>query len=165
MKLCPKCQANVEGLVDHCDCCGASLNPRKSLFLCACYDLPECLGFASLSYHFLESIEPSEADRYSSFLEKVFVEMFCYPDSMIQRVNIRNRVYFSKKRKFARVSIVVPYDEFVYAGKKNKQTIVYHALYRGIQMLEKRLQKDKCDISELLKDAERIASTQSKPSK
>ena len=30
--LCPKCGANVEGLIKWCDCCGAELHPKNTLF-------------------------------------------------------------------------------------------------------------------------------------
>ena len=33
MKFCPNCGANVEGLIHHCDCCGALLSTTSSFFV------------------------------------------------------------------------------------------------------------------------------------
>ena len=35
MKWCPKCGADVEGLLYYCDCCGAFLEEKKSVSLLA----------------------------------------------------------------------------------------------------------------------------------
>ncbi len=59
MKYCPKCQANVEGLIYRCDCCGASLEEKKKkLFICGIYELPQCFDFATLIYEMIELLQP-----------------------------------------------------------------------------------------------------------
>lgn len=156
MKLCPKCEANVEGLIDHCDCCGASLDTRVRLFACFCHDFPECLGFSSLAFDLVDLLEPDDTSRYHQYLEKVVVELFCYPQAIIERENIRNRVYYSAGRKLARVTIVVDYNEFVFSNKDTKTSIVASAIHQGIMLLRTRLMKAKIDIGGIVTQAEEM---------
>lgn len=156
MKLCPKCQANVEGLVGYCDCCGASLDTQTHLFTCVCHDFPECLGFASLTFSMLDEIEPTDPSQYTGFLEKIAFELFCYPESIINAEKISNRVFFSAKRKYARVTVVVDYDDYVFADQNEKVSLIANAILQGIQLLHGRLQKYKVDIDEIVSQAHSI---------
>ena len=68
MQYCPKCQANVEGLLERCDCCGAFLKARKPRFFgCAVYELPQCIHFSSLTYEMIDMLQPENPEKYQEF--------------------------------------------------------------------------------------------------
>ena len=156
MKLCPQCQANVEGLIGHCDCCGASLDTRTYMFSCGVHDVPECLGFSSLAFQLTEELEPEDTARFADFLEKVVIELFCYPEAMVIDNNIKNDVYYSAAKKFARVTAVVSYWDFVFADQDKKAGLVARAIHQGIHSLQARLCKKNVSIAEITANADRV---------
>lgn len=156
MKLCPKCQANVEGLVNYCDCCGASLDTQIHLFTCICHDFPECLGFSALVFDLMDRLEPTDPAQYTAFLEKISFELFCYPESIILAEKLRNRVFYSAKKRFARVTVIVDYNKYVFSERAEKATLVEEAIYKGILLLQARLHKEKLDISGIVEKADNV---------
>lgn len=159
MNFCPKCGADVEGLIYRCDLCGALLNPRVTLFRSVDYTLPACLGFSSLSESMLEALEPDDPANYSSFLEKIEFDLYCWPESLIRSEKVRNRVWYSAKQKFARVSAVVDINDYVYGDKNEKASLIAEALLHGILSLHARLQKDKYGIDEIVAKANEILAS------
>ena len=101
MKLCPKCQANVEGLVGYCDCCGTLIEQQKHFFTCGIYELPQCLGFSSLAYEMIDALQPKKPALYEDFLNQVGISMVCYPEWMLIDGNIKTQLKYSPKRKYA----------------------------------------------------------------
>lgn len=157
MKYCPKCQANVEGLIYRCDCCGASLEQkRKRFFTCGIYELPQCLGFSSLTYAMIDALQPKNPEKYEAFIEEVGIRMVCYPESILANGNIRNRLHYSQKKKYAGLTITVNFNEFVYANKEEKSSLVAAALLQGIHLLQMRLQKNRLNIDDLVAQAETV---------
>ena len=157
MKYCPKCHANVEGLIHHCVCCGALLNPKPSLFFCGVYEFPACYKFGDYSFQMLDEIEPSDLKKYSSFLKEIRVYMICVSDYMIITQNEKERVRYSPKKLEASMTLIVKYNDYVYADKTTKAKLVAEAIIRGLTMLNERLAKYyKLNIDTLLKDAKDI---------
>lgn len=156
MKLCPKCQANVEGLIDHCDCCGASLDTRVRLLSCGIHDVPECLGLPSLAFQMIEEIEPSDPAQYAEFLEKVVFRLICYPESMLVDGKLCNCVNYSAAKRYASVTVIINYNDFVFADREEKAALVAESIRRGVSLLQKRLQKNKLSIDEITANADRI---------
>ena len=159
MKICPKCGADVEGLIYRCDLCYALLDPRITLFRSVDYTLPACVGFSSLSGSMLEVLEPDDPDQYSSFLKKIEFDLYCWPESLIRSEKVRNRVWYSAKQKFARVSAVVDINDYVYGDKNEKASLIAEALLHGILSLHVRLQKDKYGIDEIVAKANEILAS------
>ena len=155
MKICPKCGADVEGLIYRCDLCYALLDPRITLFRSVDYTLPACVGFSSLSESMLEALEPDDPDQYSGFLKKIEFDLYCWPESLIRSEKVRNRVWYSARQKFARVYAVVDINDYVYGNQDEKTSLVAEALLHGILSLHARLQKDKHGIDEIVATAEK----------
>lgn len=154
MKYCPECQANVEGLIEHCDCCGASLKPKtKRFFVCGIFELPQCLYFSSLIYEMLDAIQPKNPEKYKTYLEQVGIRMVCYPEWILDDGNIKNRLRYYKNDKYASLTVIVDYREFVMADKDKKAYLVANALLQGILLLQARLHRDKICIDDIVAHA------------
>ena len=77
--LCPKCGANVEGLIEWCDCCGAKLHPKNTLFSRMVY----CTGaffdidiYLNQIFDKLNNICP---DSYADVLQRIEFDFWCFP--------------------------------------------------------------------------------------
>jgi len=159
MKWCPKCGADVEGLLYCCDCCGASLEEkRKRFFTCGVYELPQCFGFSSLTYEMIDILQPKQPEKYESFLSEVGIRMICYPESILVDGNIKNRLRYSQKKKYAGLTIVVNFNEFVYANREEKANLVATALLQGVHLLQTRLSKSQLSIDDIVVQAEALLS-------
>jgi len=155
MKWCPECGADVEGLLYCCDCCGASLEEKKKrFFTCGVYELPQCFGFSSLAYEMLNALQPENPEKYETFLEEVGIRMICYPESILADGNLKNRLRYSQKKKYAGLTITVNFNEFVYADREEKASLVATALLQGIHLLQTRLSKSKLSIDDIVAQAE-----------
>jgi hypothetical protein len=159
MKRCLVCGADVEGLLYYCDCCGASLEVnKKRFFTCVIYELPQCLGFSSLAHEMVDALQPENSEKYESFLSGVGIGMICYPESIIADGNIKNRLQYSQKKKYAKLTIVVNFNEFVYANKEKKASLVATALLQGVHLLQTRLSKCQFSINDIVFQAEALLS-------
>lgn len=157
MRYCPKCGADVEGLLYRCDCCGASLEEtKKRFFTCGVYELPQCFGFSSLTYGMIDALQPANPEKYEGFLEEVGIRMICYPESILADGNIKNRLQYSHNKRYARLTITVNFNEFVYADREGKANIVATALLQGIRLLQRRLEKSKLSIDDIVEQAEML---------
>ena len=159
MKYCPKCQANVEGLLYRCDCCGASLEQeKKRLFKCVIYELPQCLGFSDITRELIDAIQPQNIGEYGDFLECIGISVICYPEWMLESGNIKNRVRYSKEKKYMSLTVTVDFDSFVKAAAERdnnkKYSLVANTLLSGIYSIQKRLSKSKLNIDSIVKRAE-----------
>ncbi len=159
MKYCPECKANTEGLLSRCDCCGASLEQeKKHLIKCGIYELPQCLGFSNTIRELINAIQPQNIDEYSDFLECIGISVICYPEWMLESGNIKNRVRYSKEKKYMSLTITVDFDSFVKAAAERdnnkKYRLVANALLSGIYSIQKRLSKSKLNINGIVKKAE-----------
>lgn len=159
MKWCPECGADVEGLLYRCDCCGASLEEKKKrFFTCGVYELPQCLGFSSLTYEMIDALQPENSEKYETFLEEVGIRMICYPESILADGNIKNRLQYSQKKKYAGLTITVSFNEFVYANREEKANLVATALLQGVHLLQTRLCKSQLSIDDIVAQAETLLS-------
>ena len=157
MKWCPECGADVEGLLYRCDCCGASLKEKKKrFFTCAVYELPQCFGFSSLTYEMIAALQPESPEKYGDFLEEVGIRMICYPESLLVDGNIKNRLQYSQKKKYAGLTITVNFNDFVYADNAEKANLVATALLHGIHLLQTRLHKSKISIDDMVARSEKL---------
>ena len=155
MKTCPECQANVDGLIHYCDCCGASLEPQnKRFFTCGIYELPQCFGFSALTREMIAVLQPANPEKYEAFIEEVGVRMVCYPEWILIDGKIKNRLYYSFKKKYAGLTIIVNYAAFVVADREEKAAMVATALLQGIYLLQSRLSKNKYNIDGIVAQAE-----------
>ena len=160
MKLCPKCKSNVEGLIHHCDCCGAVLDAKTRLITCGVYDLPACLDFGELSFKMIDEIEPKDISRYD--IKEILFKIVCWPKSLLESLNVKEGVYFSPQKKKSRVSVLVDYEIFIHSNKKSKELLVATAIHRGIYLLSNKLNKQKINIDDILISADIMLKKYSK---
>ena len=153
MKYCPNCHANVEGLIYHCDCCGALFEQKKHFFICGIYELPQCLGFASLTREMIDALQPENPKKYEEFIQEVVIQMICYPESILADGNIKNRLYYSSKKKQAKITIIVDYKDFISADTQKKSSLIANSLLKNLHLLQKRLQKNKLCIDDIISKA------------
>lgn len=142
MIYCPKCHANVEGLVYRCDCCGALLDKsKKRFFKCGIYELPQCLEFSSLIYEMIDALQSIDSEKYGKFLENVSISMICYPEWMLEEGKINEKIIFFPKKRYASLTIVVDFKQFVAADHEHKADLIAKTLLQNIKKLQKRLMK------------------------
>ena len=156
MKCCPNCGANVEGLLYWCDCCLSPLHPKKQFVGCAIYDLPQCLGFASLIREITDAIQPENPDQYSEFLDEYVIGMYCLPKGMLENFKIKEYLSYWPSKKYGSMKIIVDYDEYIHADKKGKARLVADGLLRALCALESRLQKKGLSIDDMLTRAKTV---------
>ena len=72
------------------------------------------------------------SNKYNEFLEWVGISMVCYPEWILKDGNIKNRLYYSTKKKHAGLTIVVDFESFVYGSREEKADIVSRHCLRGL---------------------------------
>ena len=115
-KLCPKCGANVEGLIERCDCCGASLQPNLKSFL---FFSTESKG--SVATQIIRILNPVETyftqkyrgRKFSENLDDIAIIPVCIPEDMIQDGCLKERRYVSLKKRYADIRLHISYDAFI----------------------------------------------------
>lgn len=142
MRNCPNCQANVEGLTHHCDCCGALLQESKSFFR---WHVFVTSGSGDLSryvkelFQHLNSISSTaQSGNYPNFV----FEIYCYPEEMIQNLRTKNGVYYSKKRNRLQVKIVVDYERYISGSQRGKREITKAAVQNAISKARCRMEHE-----------------------
>lgn len=141
--LCPKCGANVEGLVQWCDCCGAELNPKQALFSRMTY----CTGaffdidiYLNQIFDKLHNIPP---EPYSDVLHKIEFDFWCYP------IKKKTGVSYYASRKQAIVTIEVDRAEYLYGSTEEKLALLTCEVKEKMDILHQRLLKKKIYIDDL----------------
>ena len=141
MKYCPNCQANVEGLIHHCDCCGALLNEQqqKSFWAWQSFEMAyDFHTYVNLSMKKIESIEKLE---YKPYFEEIYIGFFCYPAPILEYLKIKKNVRCSLVKKNVNITVVVNYNEFVNSNQEKKQKLVENSILEAIEKMELRLLK------------------------
>ena len=133
MKKCKYCGANVEGLVNRCDCCGAPLKQDKlvwqSKVTAHTGDLPKYLKSV------FEKIDDKELDKIFPSLNIIIFEFFCWPEDMIAELNVKNKIFFRRMKKQAVVTTVIPFDDFVGQSNAAKEQLVKSVVKRRMKDL------------------------------
>ena len=141
--LCPKCGANVEGLIEWCDCCGAELHPKKTLFS----RMTNCTGaffdidiYLNQIFDKLDNIPP---EPYADVLHRIEFDFWCFP------IKKKTDVTYYASRKQAIVTIEVDADEYIYGTKKEKLALLTYEVKDKMDILHQRLLKKKIHIDDL----------------
>lgn len=142
-KLCPKCGANVEGLIEWCDCCGAQLYPKRTLFSHMIY----CTGaffdvgkYTNTIFNKLDNIAP---EPYEDVLQRIEFDFWCFS------IKKKTGVSYYASRKQAIVTIEIDADEYLYSTKEEKLALLTREVKEKIDMLHQRLAKKKIHIDDL----------------
>jgi hypothetical protein len=64
--------------------------------------------------------------------------------------------YDIHKKKYAGLTIIVDFNEFVYADREEKASLVAKAILQGVSLLQTRLYKSKVSIDDLVMEADRL---------
>lgn len=150
MRLCPSCGANVEGLTHHCDCCGALLSTTTSFFVWHTFVTEASGDLYSFMKDIFQKFEGIDASQYSNFLQKIEVNVYCYPDSILIEQGIKNRLYFSTARKKASLTVVLNYDDYVYGDRNAKKELLSLELKAGFTRIRNKIIKIDNTIDQFL---------------
>lgn len=138
-----QCGANVEGLIERCDCCGAALHPKKTLFSRMTY----CTGaffdidlYLNQIFGQLDKIPP---EPYADFLQRIEFDFWCYP------IKKKTGVSYYASRKQAIVTIEVDAYEYIYGTKDEKLALLTGEVKEKMDMLRQRLAKKKIHMDDL----------------
>ena len=133
----------MEGLIEWCDCCGAKLHPKNTLFSRMVY----CTGaffdidiYLNQIFDKLNNIRP---DPYNDILQRIEFDFWCFP------IRKKTGVIYYASRKQAIVTIEVDADEYIYGTKEEKLSLLTHEVKDKMDMLHNRLLKKKIHIDEL----------------
>lgn len=157
MNSCPKCGANVEGLIRHCDCCGAPLNLSTAFFTCSTVEFP--CDFGHRASEIISKAESIDTSEYQDFLTKISFYFYCVPKFLADRENIKNEVCYSRVKKHAEITVLVDYVDYVYEDEDNetytsakeRMVTIVSSIQQGIHSLEEHLAKRNLSINNLVK--------------
>lgn len=113
MKNCPNCDANVDGLLYQCDCCGYIFLKNNSLFIQHVNTVAGSGDLAGYLKDILDRLNSSEIAKQFHSLDIVTIEVYCYPKYMVKEYNIKDKNYVSLRKKKAILTRVVCYEEFI----------------------------------------------------
>lgn len=140
MKYCPNCGANVEGLVNHCDCCGAQLGSLPYLRWNGC----TVSSVGDVSDHLkiiFDDANLAIANTNLDGLPPIVFTVFCYPPEMIENFNMRDHFYYSRSKKLICVIVIIPYDEFLHSDRDKKRELVKQTICSSFKKIIKSYRK------------------------
>ena len=150
-KLCPKCGANVEGFIERCDCCGASLQADLKSFL---FFSTESKGSAATQImRILNPVETYFTQNYrgikfSENLDDIAIIPVCIPEDMIQDGCLKERRNVSLKRRYADIRLHISYDAFIKGDQSARIALCAKNIAEAVSYIKK---KDKTfDVEQFL---------------
>ena len=148
--LCPKCGANVEGLVEWCDCCGAALDPKKTLFSWMTYSTGAFFDIGLYLGEIFEKLDQIPPEPYADYLERIEFDFWCYP------IDKRSGVTYYASRKHAIVTIEVDPEEYLWGTKEEKRALLLREVKEKLRLLQGRLEKKDIHIDDLFQRVDGI---------
>ena len=141
--LCSKCGANVEGLVHHCDCCGALLNLEQTLFSRMVYCTGAFFDIDIYLNQIFDKLDHISPEPYADILQRIEFDFWCFP------IKKKTGVSYYASRKQAIVTIEVDADEYIYGTKEDKLALLTHKVKEKMDILQQRLAKKKIRVDDL----------------
>lgn len=142
-KICPKCGANVEGLIEWCDCCGAELNPKKTLFFRMIYCTDTFFDIGQYINKIFDKLDTISPVPYADVLQRIEFDFWCYP------IKKKTGVSYYASRKQAIVTIEVDAEEYIYGTKEEKLALLTREVKEKMDLLHQRLVKKKIHADDL----------------
>lgn len=133
MKYCPRCHANVEGLVHHCDCCGALLSVNRDFFIWHAFTMSASGDLPDHLKEFFSKANSCNSEGTAANLREIVFDVYCYPAQMLRELKIRERMYYSKGNQKLFIKTVLCYEPYLLKGKTGKQEMVNHLLCSDLQ--------------------------------
>ena len=149
MKYCPKCNANIEGLTRHCDCCGAPIKVGQDFVIWHLYvtaaagDLPQ---YVKKICNELNTV----ASAFNEVTPRLVFEIFCYPDDMIRSLKIKEGIRHSRTKKCVTVKLIVDYERYVGSERSEKELMIAEAIHKSILCVHHRTGETYAGLNELL---------------
>ena len=141
--LCPKCGANVEGLIERCDCCGAALSTKKTLFSRMIYSTDAFFDIGEFINMIFDRLDDISPEPYADSLQKIEFDFWCFP------IKKKTGVSYYVSRKQAIITIEVDADKYLYSTKAQKLDLLTREVKEKMDMLHQRLVKKKIYIDNL----------------
>lgn len=154
MKFCTRCGANIEGLVRHCDCCGAPIVLQDELVFWNTFMTQASGDLAFWTNQLFQKVISRTHFSHFDNLSKIKFELYCYPTEIITSENLKSRVYHSKTKKEFRVRIVMNYGEYTLATPQKRKTLVADSIVQGIYLIKNKLPKSEISVLHFLCDFE-----------
>lgn len=133
MKKCKYCGANVEGLINRCDCCGAPLIQDKvvwqSKVTAYTGDLPQYLKKV------FEQLDEEKIKKLFPCQDILIFEFFCWPDDMLEERKVKNKIFSRRREKQAVVTTIIPFDSFVGQTNSSKERLIKSVVKQRIKDL------------------------------
>ena len=136
MKVCANCGANVEGLIGWCDCCGVSLTSPDYVVLFA-HDYAGASDMAHYLSELAQKLNQSELAQVCPEVSSMELVTYCYPSSLVEELNLKNRSRFSRKNRCATVTVVFDYEGFLLMQQHEKEAYVKNVIREAIISLVK----------------------------
>ena len=124
--VCPNCGANMEGLVQHCDCCGAVLDRKKAFLF---FSAVAWRSAAAVIMELLHPVETVFAQRYgktsfSEALDQIGILPLCFPEEMHREPDIaKERRYVTLKKRYADLRLHISYEKLI-AGNQEERLLL-----------------------------------------
>lgn len=154
MELCSKCGANIEGLVNHCDCCGAPIVMHDDFISWHTFVMQASGDLSFFANKLFLRVVPPNIPLHLEKVRKIEFELYCYPQDIICSERLSTGVYYSKVKGKVRVRVIVDYDVYVSKTTQMRKIMVADAIMQGICLIKKRLAKSDRPILEYLSDIE-----------
>ena len=148
--LCPKCGANVEGLVEWCDCCGAALHPKKTLFSWMTYSTGAFFDIGLYLGEIFDKLDQIPPEPYADYLERIEFDFWCFP------IDKKPGVAYYASRKQAIVTIAVDADAYLWGTKEEKRGLLLREIKQKLKLLQGRLEKKDIHIDDLFRRVDEI---------
>ena len=126
--LCPNCQANIEGLTHHCDCCGAALDPPNTLFSYTVYGT--ALDGLNSIFDKLDAIDP---EPYADVLQCIDVDFWCFPTKR------KSGATYYTSRKKAILTIQLDMEQYIQSSPQAKRALLVKELQNKLDVLHRKL--------------------------
>ena len=159
MKSCPKCGANVEGLLYWCDCCLAPLVTTPRLFSCLTFDLPGCYNFGEIANEITDKLNKCSSGWKIKYLQNVGFVLICLPNAMVQDMKISDSVRYYAKTASAKLNVVVNFNEYISATPEQRRSMIATQMYAALKLLQERLINRKLNSIDLVALVEPIFQT------
>lgn len=163
MEFCSHCGANIEGLIDHCDCCGAPIVLRDELVNWNTFMTQASGDLAFWANHLFREAVSAVKPPHLKDIQRIKFELFCYPEEIISSEKIKTSVYFSSIKKLVRVRIVMDFDAYTSKTSLERKRMVVDSIIQGIHIIQNRIPKSEVLVQQFLCDLEgQIIHTTSK---
>lgn len=160
MQLCPNCQADITGLIHHCDCCGAPIHQKESFFRWHAFMTADCGDLMVYTREIFDKLEQISDKEVRDDLKSVIFDIFCYPPEMCKELKLSPSIRYSRKQQALRLRLIVNYSEYITGDPSAKRSYIVRTIQSGIDTIRHRqpyasphLEKRLCEAELILHES------------